>query len=137
MLEMTTLGPFHGEAIPENWRPLIEKTGAWNTFRWLATWFAVEVDGVIAAVGGINLKWREDRAWMGPTYVDEAYRGKGIQSRLIKARLDYARSVSVGRVESAADTTNSTSLKNMLNAGFKVVRHNPEWDHLELLWSSA
>lgn len=126
------LGPHLGTELPPEWEPVVKRTNSWTSCRLRSHWFAASVDGEIAGVGAIDTEWGDGIAWTGPTYVLEKFRGLGIQSKLIAKRLELAKQVGVKRVQTAVDVTNTTSLRNLLNARFKIVDFDDRHRHIEV-----
>ncbi len=133
--QIEILGPVHGPDVPADWQPLIERARPIDTYSNSMAWFAAKVDDKIVAIGGLKMNWSYLTDWLGPSLVDESSRGRGIQKKLIEARLKYAEARRQS-VKSAADITNTASLRNMLNAGFRVQAYDPKHRHLELAWSN-
>lgn len=134
--QIEVLGPVVGFALDEGWMPLVRLSGNPNPFDRDMLWVAAAVGGRVAAVGALQLNWSLGRPWLGPSFVAEGHRGLGLQRLLIDARMVEAARRGYRAVASAVNVTNTASLRNMLNAGFRVTRYSPEHDHLELLWSA-
>jgi GNAT superfamily N-acetyltransferase len=94
-------------------------------------WRAV-VDGRLAGYGGMDPAPAGGIAWAGPTYVLPQFRGRGLQLRLLEARVAYARKKKVARLVTAVDLDNFASLKNLLAAGFVGSHFCGRRNHLEL-----
>jgi predicted acetyltransferase len=101
-------------------------------------WFAaVSENGEVMGVGALDPKYgdRDNGGWLGPTFVNKDFRGKGVQAELISIRLILARELELSYVESATDVDNSASLRNMLNAGFRTKYFDHNHNHIVLEWT--
>lgn len=131
------LGPFLGTDLPADWAETVDLARPWASCRLRSHWFAVAAGDPerVAAVGALDAEWAPGLAWMGPTFVREEFRGRGFQALLLAARLGLAEQLGVAEIETAVDTANTPSLRNVQNAGFRVVWHDPLHDHLVLRWA--
>lgn len=123
------LGPLAGSVIPDSWRQLV--TNISHNEVCAREWFAIQVDGKLAGVGGIRTSYGRP-LYLGPSFVLPEYRGRKFQKELIRARLELAHSRREP-VRAQVDVLNTASLRNLLNAGFRVVL-KPERDILNLMW---
>lgn len=78
-------------------------------------WFAVLVDGDVAAVGALG-----PTGWVGPSGVLPAYRGRGFQKLLIRARVAEAVRLGLPKIESGTVGWNEFSRRNLVACGFRL-----------------
>lgn len=72
--------------------------------------------------------------YAGPAFVKEGYRGKGLQKRLLKARIRFSKKIGYKRVISSTDTDNIWSSNSLITCGFKLI---PPWEGISpkgLFW---
>lgn len=84
-----------------------------------AHWFVAYENKKYTGFGGL---WKLNGlvAYMGPTFVKEQFRGKGIHRRLIEARLEFAKNLNVDIVWSRAEMDNIASARNLIRCGFNL-----------------
>lgn len=87
------------------------------THRANTTCFLATIDGV--PVGASALSIRDDIAILYFTATRQAYRGQGVQTAMIQARLHYAKTQSC-EVVFATTNPGVQSMRNLLRAGFQV-----------------
>lgn len=101
-------------------RDHVEKINGWifrNQYFW---WVVLDGDEWVAYAGLSHFD--ENTFYLGPTFVKEQYRGKGLQSRLIKLREMYVQIFLEGDgLISFVEKTNIVSAKNLKENGFVVV----------------
>ncbi len=73
------------------------------------------------AYGGYR-KIDEQNVYFGPTFVKEEFRGKGLQRKLIRARLGYAKKEKYKCAITSIYTYNYISGNNIIAEGFKLTR---------------
>lgn len=83
-------------------------------YDWLK-WFMVECDSKV--VGRCSVHINGKTAWLSHAVIHPEYRGKGLYSRMIQARLDYAKQSAT----KAVAYCNWNSLPIMLEHGFTEV----------------
>lgn len=68
------------------------------------------------------MRWHNaTQLYIGPTFVKEEFRGLGLQLRLIRARIRYAKRVLKAKsIISSTDCYNYFSGNNLIKAGFKL-----------------
>jgi len=116
------------------WMALIEHTPAYAMVLKKSWWHGIRLDGKLVAVGALDPTYGQNVGWLGPSYVLPEFRGRGFQKLLITNRLWHAQELGLDCVESAADSHNTASLRNLLNAGF-TVRYLKEIGEIAMTWS--
>jgi predicted GNAT family acetyltransferase len=91
------------------------------------TWFVVYKNLEVLAFAAV--KQMKNHAVFTYSFVDKPFRKKGIHKELIKARLEWVKSQNIKTIK--ADCTKS-SLPNMKDVGFKVVKEFQNWTKVEL-----
>lgn len=76
--------------------------------------------GEHGAVAYAAIRIEEDVGWFSTCGVLTPYRGYGLQKKLIKKRLDYAKKVGVKRVYTYTVTGNHPSANSLISMGFRL-----------------
>lgn len=84
-------------------------------------YFTAYIDKQYAGFGGL-IKLDNGIVYFGPTYVMEEFRGKGIQKRLIKKRISFAKKMGAKTLWSRTDRDNIISANNLIKCGFLLDR---------------
>ncbi len=87
--------------------------------------FAIEGEGGLAALATTFMG--EHGVLLGNAFTREKARGRGFQRALLRARLADAAALGVGRVYTDVEP-DTTSLRNVLRAGFALVREQEVWE---------
>jgi GNAT superfamily N-acetyltransferase len=94
-------------------------------------WAAVDEKGTVVGMAGLEMDGED--AHMTFCVVSPEARGRGIQRRLIKARVAWAKRQGLRRVSTYAHVRNSYSLCNLLRCGFVPVEVTDEFLTVERL----
>lgn len=84
---------------------------------------AVEDDNWWAYGGVETFGGKAVAAYLGPTYVKEEFRNRGLQKALIAARLDYVRGLGYPYAVSCVYSNNSISGNNLIKTGFELMNY--------------
>jgi GNAT superfamily N-acetyltransferase len=128
--DIELVGPLHGSHLPDGWRRVLTHISEQEVCQRL--WSVVRVGGHLAAIAGLRPN-DDGTAYLGPCLVLPAYRGRGLQKRLIRERLGLAAALRA-RPVTTVHMRNTPSLKNLLNCGFRVDGFDPEHEDLHLTW---
>jgi len=88
-------------------------------------WWITSVEGVAVAFAGIKL--RGEAAFLTRAGVLKEYRGHGLQSKLIAARVKYALAMGIGVVATYTLVCNPASSNNLIAQGFKAYAPAYAW----------
>lgn len=89
-----------------------------------AKWWVVEDRGQVVAFASARLL--DDEVRLTSAWTEPAYRGMGLQTRLIRARVKWARKCRMSRVVTYTWGGNLPSIRALIRCGFVPVRR--EWD---------
>lgn len=82
-------------------------------------WAAVDPDGEVLAMAGMEYDEETRHADMICCVVSPHARGRGLQQRLIRARVAWARKQGAQTLETYASIENTASLVSLLKCGFR------------------
>lgn len=103
-------------------------------------WIAYTADGKAVAYAGAKHLTAENCVLFTRAGVVEEWRGRGVHSRLIAARLRWARSIGVDTVITYTLNNNISSANNLIRQGFRLYTPELEWAGVageEVLYWSA
>lgn len=89
-------------------------------------WFVAWEKGVPLAFGGIAF-WSNGKAFLSLAGVLPEHRGRGLQKRLIKARIAYARKWGVRQVVTYTVVNNPESMRSLIRCGMLPYTPKTPW----------
>jgi GNAT superfamily N-acetyltransferase len=102
-------------------------------------WWAMRVEGVLAGYAGLlELPSNEGRTvFLNRSAVFKEWRGQGLQKRLIRVRLRYARERGYTHAITYTMRGNPASSNNLIGCGFRL--YDPQWAYAGsvLYWQRA
>lgn len=85
-------------------------------------WWWVVFDGnKWVGYGGLRVHDAES-VYSGPTYIKQEYRGQGLQFKLLKLRLRFAKKLGFSHILSSTSCDNFHSNNNLIKAGFHLIK---------------
>lgn len=97
-------------------------------------WWTVTYKGEWVGYAGARIH-DEETLYIGPTYIKNEYRGKGLQKRLIMARIRFAKKNGFKKLISSTNWDNYWSSNNLIKCGFFLIK---AWDNINevgLYWT--
>jgi GNAT superfamily N-acetyltransferase len=120
--------------FPDDFVPLQPRHLGAGTYWWLVT----VGPAIIAFAGMVPFEPFPRCGYLKRAAVLPAYRGKGLQGRLMAARLTRAaEATDWTHIVSECAVTNVASANNFIRAGFRLVEPERVWDKENLVWSRA
>lgn len=104
-------------------KEVVQKLEEWGyrVFDKNAIYFTAYSDKQYAGFGGL-IKLDNGIYYFGPTFIVENFRGKGIQKKLIKKRISFAKKLNAKTLWSRTDIDNVISGNNLIKCGFYLSR---------------
>jgi N-acetylglutamate synthase-like GNAT family acetyltransferase len=88
-------------------------------------WWVAEDNGKLVAYSGLKLVGNEDVGYFCRVGVLPSYRGRGLQRRMMRAKIRYARKLKLKRIVSYTTPLATVSGNNLIECGFRLYR--PDW----------
>jgi ribosomal protein S18 acetylase RimI-like enzyme len=86
-------------------------------------WVGTNVNDDVVCYAGMAQSWSDSRAmYLSSAAVLPKYRSQGLHTRLIRARLKFAKKLGYERVITYALSGNFASLNNLIKLGFRLYR---------------
>ena len=94
-------------------------------------WFVIFDDNHEWCAYGGYRQIDQQSVYFGPTHVLEKFRGKGLQRKLIRARIKVAKEDGYGQAISSIYTYNFISGNNLIACGFRMCRIPQYYDAID------
>lgn len=95
------------------------------------TWWQISVSGHVIAACSAVYRPTKGYVYFSSAGVDPAYRGVGLQRRMIQTRLRWAKRQGAVYVVTYARTSNYASVANLLKCGFRFAKEPRGWAGVE------
>lgn len=99
-----------------------------------AVWWVVTHNNELIAYGGMEFVGNGDVGYIHRAGVLPAWRGRGLQKRMIRAQLLYARRLQLKRIVSYTTPTATASGNNLVDCGFRLYRPDFLWGDTDWLY---
>ncbi len=101
-----------------------ETTWGTNHQTWASSqsWLWVVFDESEWVAYGNMYVYGQEQVCVGPTFVKRDYRGQGLQVKLLKRRLRFAKKLGYKTVYSCTYMNNFPSINNLIKTGFSLIR---------------
>ena len=93
----------------------------------ITVWAALDEHGQVLGMAGAHFEPESRHAELTCCVVDQTARGKGIQKRLIKARITWARKLGAATLSTYASIGNLPSLISLMKCGFQPAEMTDEF----------
>jgi N-acetylglutamate synthase-like GNAT family acetyltransferase len=97
-------------------------------------WWVAEHDGKLVAYSGMRLTGNGDVGYLCRAGVLPSQRGKGLQKRMIRAKLVHAKRLKLKRLVTYTTPAATASGNNLIDCGFRLYRPDFLWGDNDWLY---